>query len=123
MGLLDKELKKAKRRMGVFTFLWGAWYRSSRAALIVAAAAVAAGDHLHGKLGWLMKWQPALALAVGILTAMDSWLRPHTKWQGSMKSRDDFVSLAIQSEGGLPADEVRSKVDEIRAEHRDRNLL
>ncbi|WP_432190116.1 hypothetical protein [Streptomyces sp. Tue6028] len=123
MELLDAELKKAKRRMWWATFLWSLWYRFSRVALIVAAAVVAAGDHLHGKLGWLMKWQPSLALAVAILTAMDSWLRPHTKWQGSMKSRDDLASLAIQIENGLSADAAQTRLDEIRAEHRDRNLL
>ncbi|MFD9032935.1 hypothetical protein ACFVZW_17550 [Streptomyces sp. NPDC059567] len=121
---LVKEMDREMRRWRVATFNYGLTYYLSRILLILASAIVAADANLgdaHGS--WLITWVPALALIVAVMTAVDTWLKPQQKWRGFMESRDALADLMIQADGGVPADQVRTKFLKLRQQHRERNIF
>lgn len=121
---LVREMDREMRRWRTATFNYGVTYYLSRILLIIASAVVAADQNLGGGHGsWLINWVPALALAVAVMTAVDTWLKPQQKWRGFMESRDALADLRIQSGGGMPPDEVRAKFLELRRQHRERNVF
>jgi hypothetical protein len=121
---LVKEMDREMRRWRVATFNYGVTYYLGRILLIFASAVVAADQNLgDGHGSWLIRWVPALALAVAVITAVDTWLKPQQKWRGFMESRDALADLRIQADGGMPADQVREKFLERRRQHRERNVF
>ncbi|MFE6946301.1 hypothetical protein [Streptomyces chartreusis] len=120
---LHREIRRARRNFRIAAFNCGVTYYTSRVTLILASAVVAAGETLHGRMGWLIKWAPGLSLLVAVLTALDAWLKPQLKWQGLMESRDDLTDLLIRVEGGLTPEDARTRFVEIRAKHRDSNIF
>ncbi|MER5908402.1 hypothetical protein ABT150_51930 [Streptomyces mirabilis] len=121
---LVREMDREMRRWRTATFNYGVTYYLSRILLIIASAVVAADQNLgDGHGSWLIDWVPALALAVAVMTAVDTWLKPQQKWRGFMESRDALADLRIQSGGGMPPDEVRAKFLELRRQHRERNVF
>jgi hypothetical protein len=121
---LLREMDREMRRWRTATFNYGVTYYLGRILLIIASAVVAADQNLGGGHGsWLIEWVPALALAVAVMTAVDTWLKPQQKWRGFMESRDALADLRIQSGGGMSADEVREKFLELRRQHRERNIF
>ncbi|WP_329117660.1 hypothetical protein [Streptomyces sp. NBC_01353] len=121
---LVKEMDREMRRWRVATFNYGLTYYLSRILLILASAIVAADANLGGGHGsWLIRWVPALALIVAVMTAVDTWLKPQQKWRGFMESRDALADLLIQANGGAPADQVRTKFLKLRQQHRERNIF
>ncbi len=121
---LLREMDREMRRWRTATFNYGVTYYLGRILLIVASAVVAADQNLGGGHGsWLIEWVPALALAVAVTTAVDTWLKPQQKWRGFMESRDALADLRIQAGGGMPADEVRKNFLELRRQHRERNIF
>ncbi|MER6105716.1 hypothetical protein ABT115_26325 [Streptomyces sp. NPDC001832] len=121
---LSKEMDREMRRWRVGTINYGLTYYLSRILLILASAVVAADQNLGGGHGsWLIKWVPALALTVAVMTAVDTWLKPQQKWLGFMESRDALADLVIQAEAGMPADQVRARFLKLRQQHRVRNIF
>ncbi|MGC9382737.1 hypothetical protein [Streptomyces sp. MH13] len=121
---LSKEMDREMRRWRVGTFNYGLTYYLSRILLILASAVVAADQNLGGGHGsWLIRWVPALALIVAVMTAVDTWLKPQQKWHGFMESRDALADLMIQAEAGMPTDQVRAKFLKLRQQHRVRNIF
>ncbi|MEU0744346.1 hypothetical protein [Streptomyces sp. NPDC006134] len=121
---LAREMEREMRRWRVATFNYGVTYYLSRILLILASAVVAADQNLEdGHGSWLIKWVPALALIVAVMTAVDTWLKPQQKWRGFMESRDALADLMIQADGGMPADQVRAKFLKLRQQHRERNIF
>jgi len=119
-----KELNREFRRWRVATASYGYTYYSARIILILASAIVAANANLRlGKGSFLISWIPLIALAVAIITALDTWLKPQQKWRGFMESRDNLADLVIQIENGLSDNEARTKFSEIRKKHRESNIF
>lgn len=123
-AVLAEEMARELRRWRVATVNYGVTYYLSRILLIVASAIVAADQNLgEGKTKWLIGWVPLLALAVAVLTAVDTWLKPQQKWRGFMESRDALADLMIQAGDGMAPQEVRGKFLELRRQHRERNIF
>ncbi|MEU5313660.1 DUF4231 domain-containing protein [Streptomyces sp. NPDC021562] len=121
---LRRELRRELRRWRVGTNAYGGTYYGLRIVLIVTSAIVAADQNLgHAKGSWLLSWMPTLSLVVAITTAVDTWLKPQQKWRGFMESRDALADLLVQAEGGLSAEEVRTRFLELRQRHRERNIF
>lgn len=121
---LVDEMNRELRNWRIATMSYGFSYYASRITLIVASAIVAAKENLaegHGQ--WLVGWAPLLAVAVAVITALDTWLRPQQKWRGFMDARDSLIDLMIRMENGLPADDSREKFDVLRKWHRERNVF
>ncbi|MET7934200.1 DUF4231 domain-containing protein [Streptomyces sp. NPDC005322] len=122
--VLQRELRRELRRWRVGTNAYGSTYYGLRIVLIVTSAVVAADQNLGGARGsWLLTWIPTLSLAVAIMTAVDTWLKPQQKWRGFMESRDALADLLVQAEAGLPGDEVRARFLKLRQRHRERNIF
>ncbi|EST36416.1 DUF4231 domain-containing protein [Streptomyces roseochromogenus] len=122
--VLQRELRRELRRWRVGTNAYGGTYYGLRIVLIATSAIVAADQNLgQAKGSWLLSWVPALSLIVAITTAIDTWLKPQQKWRGFMESRDALADLLVQAEGGLPAEEVRSRFLKLRQRHRERNIF
>jgi len=118
---MEKELKKWKISTTVYGFL----YVSARTTLIVFSAVVAAQNNLKGSvIGFAVGWVPLLALAVTIITALDTWQKPQVKWRGFMDDRDSLDSLVIR---GRDANESETKLlqefEEVRKRHREKNVF
>ncbi|GGW48131.1 hypothetical protein GCM10010503_26490 [Streptomyces lucensis JCM 4490] len=123
-AVLAEEMARELRRWRVATVNYGVTYYLSRILLIVASAVVAADQNLgDSKSEWLIAWVPLLALAVAVLTAVDTWLKPQQKWRGFMESRDALADLVIQAGDGMTSREVREKFLELRRQHRERNIF
>lgn len=121
---LVNEMNRELKNWRIATVCYGFTYYASRITLIVASAIVAAKENLSGGHGqWLVGWAPLLAVAVAIITALDTWLRPQQKWRGFMEARDSLTDLMIRMENGLPADDSREKFDALRKWHRERNVF
>jgi hypothetical protein len=121
---LVDEMNRELRNWRIAAVSYGFTYYASRITLIVASAIVAAKENLSGGHGqWLVGWVPLLAVAVAIITALDTWLRPQQKWRGFMEARDSLTDLMIRMENGLPVDDSRKKFDALRKWHRERNVF
>lgn len=96
--------------------------------LIVASGIVAAEKNLSGAYGEsLVNWVPLLALAVTIVTALDSWLKPREKWLGFMKVRDNLSSLLLRAQKSESSrsssfEEWEKKFSQLREQHRSKNV-
>lgn len=99
-----------------------------RVLLILISGIVAVQNNLNGSpIGFLVKWVPILALAVTILTAFDSWIKPRDKWRGFMEDRDDLSDLVIRAQtkstNTVPAlDDIREEFRALRRRHRNKNV-
>ena len=123
-SLLRREMSRELRRWRTATVSYGVTYYLSRIALITFSTIVAAKENLGAGHGaWLISWVPAFALAVAVLTAFDTWLKPQQKWRGFMESRDKLASLMVTANLGANPDNVRAKFDTLRAAHRDKNIF
>jgi hypothetical protein len=121
---LVDEMNRELRNWRIATVSYGFTYYASRITLIVASAIVAAKENLSGGHGqWLVSWVPLLAVAVAIITALDTWLRPQQKWRGFMEARDSLTDLLIRMEHGLSPDDSREKFDALRKWHRECNVF
>ncbi|MGA4544243.1 hypothetical protein ACPA54_30075 [Uniformispora flossi] len=121
---LRNEIERTAKTYRIGTFNYGVTYYLSRIFLIVSSSVVAAGNNLaDGKASTLIAWIPALSVAVAAITALDTWLKPQQKWQGFMESRDRLEGLMSECEAGLPPDQARARLTEIRTEHRSKNIF
>ena len=118
---MEKELQKWK----ISTTWYGLFYSSSRTALVVFSATVAAQNNLKGSvIGFAVSWVPVLALTVTILTALDTWQKPQLKWRGFMDDRDSLESLVIRCrDGGEPEDKLLEEFEQVRKRHREKNVF
>lgn len=60
---------------------------------------------------------------MAILAAFDTWLKPQQKWRGFMESRDKLASLMVMASRGVDPDDLRTRFDSLRTEHRDKNVF
>ena len=121
---LDDELNNELKHWRWASRSYGVTYYTVRIILIIASAIVAASANLEGSvLSDLVRWVPALALLVAILTAIDTWLKPSQKWSGFLDSRDKLADLILRKDDGEPASTVRAELLELRKEHRKANVF
>jgi hypothetical protein len=125
--LLD-EMQSEHHKWSRSTVFYGAANVAIRLFLILASGLVAADKSIFegGSLGGT-KVVPILAVAVTVVTAIDSWLKPRDKWRGFMEDRDDLADLVIRvkkSSTSEPAstDKVREDFTKLRRRHRNKNV-
>jgi hypothetical protein len=125
---LTTEMQDEHRKWARSTRAYGTINPTLRTFLIVASAAVSARNALEGSpLSFLVWWVPVLALAITVLTAVDSWLKPRDKWRGFMTDRDDLADLIIQagfiqSADHASLDKLRAEFSDLRRRHREKNV-
>jgi hypothetical protein len=121
---MESERKKWARS----TVTYGTVNVVARIFLILASGIVAAEKNLSDShSGFLVKWVPLLALAVTVVTAFDSWLKPRDKWRGFMEDRDDLSDLLIRAQNSeavdaAPFDQLREEFGKLRRRHRNKNV-
>ena len=125
---LISEMQDERKKWARSTIVYGTANVVLRLILIIISGIVAAGNNLSDSYAaFLVKWVSVFALAVTILTAIDSWLKPRDKWRGFMEDRDDLSNLLIraqhiQSTGAASLDELREEFNQLRHRHRDKNV-
>jgi hypothetical protein len=126
--LLIKEMSREKWKWALSTTIYGALNVIIRIFLIVTSFIVAAERHLVGsKYDFLVQWVPLLALAVTIVTAIDTWLKPRDKWRGFMENRDALSDILIQtstmeSTDNAKFNQLREEFTKLRERHRRENV-
>ena len=118
------EMQNERQKWSKSTVFYGATNVAIRLFLIIASGLVAADKTIllvHPVLG---KAVPLLAVAVTIVTAIDSWLKPRDKWRGFMEDRDDLADLLIQSETTptTDANKLREEFGRLRRRHRNKHV-
>ncbi len=110
------------------TVFYGATNVAIRLFLILASGLVAADKSIF-ETGSVMgvKAIPLLAVAVTVVTAIDSWLKPRDKWRGFMEDRDDLADLMIRAQKSPttetgPPDKLREDFIKLRRRHRNKNV-
>jgi hypothetical protein len=120
--VLVKEMEEEKTRWGCQTIVYGAVNVATRLSLIIASSIVAAEKSLTGSAGsFLVQWIPLLALAVAIIAALDTWLKPRDKWRGFMNDRDDLSDLLLRAKADNQ-DKIIEEFKQIRQQHRNKNV-
>lgn len=125
---LVKDMQDEYAKWKYSTRLYGSLNSAFRIVLIVTSAIVAAEKNLvSSPIGALVGWVPVLALVVGILTALDSWLKPRDKWRGFMQDRDELRDLLNRAETGnldnaATVENLRRALNNLRAQHRKKNV-
>ena len=125
--LLD-EMQKEHYKWSRSTVFYGATNVAIRLFLIIASGLVAADKSIFTSdtvLG--AKVIPLLAVAVTVVTAIDSWLKPRDKWRGFMEDRDDLADLLIRVQKSPTADmsatdKLRDDFNKLRRRHRNKNV-
>ena len=118
---VDSEYKNWSRG----TRVYGALYVGIRTCLIFASALVATRDTLSSSVApFLSRWVPILALAVTILTTVDTWMKPRDKWRGFMEDRDALDDLRLRVKSAVPQaeDGLRAEFASLRKRHREKNV-
>ena len=122
------EMRTEHTKWARSTILYGAINVVARLFLIIASAIVAAEKNLFGsRAEFLLTWIPVLALAVTIVTAIDTWLKPRDKWRGFMEDRDDLSDLLIRAQksenvDGIFFDRLTDEFTRLRRRHRNKNV-
>lgn len=125
MSALVSSMEKELKKWEISTTGHGLLYVSTRIVLIVFSAIVAAQNNLKGSpMGFAVGWVPVLALAVTILTAIDTWQKPQLKWRGFMDDRDHLESLVIRGRDGKEnEDKLLKEFEDVRKKHREKNVF
>ena len=112
------------------TKIYGTSHVTIRLFLIVTSAIVAAQKTLETTIPCITTVAPLLALAVTIVTSIDTWLKPREKWKGFMEDRDALEKLKIQVNAAQANPESQAKMDalveefdKIRRQHREKNVF
>ncbi|HKG61889.1 MAG TPA: hypothetical protein VKB05_19180 [Pyrinomonadaceae bacterium] len=120
------EMKIEHDKWSRSTVFYGAANVAIRLFLILASALVAADKSIlasHPVLGQVI---PLLAVAVTVVTAIDSWLKPRDKWRGFMEDRDDLADLLIRGQKTSAdlstEDKLREDFTRLRRRHRNKNV-
>lgn len=125
---LTAEIETERRKWALGTRIYGTINPVLRVFLITASSVVAAESRLNGSPAeFIVWWVPVLALAISIITAIDSWLKPRDKWRGFMTDRDDLADLLIRikstaSDNHAVLDRLRGEFVALRRRHRDKNV-
>jgi hypothetical protein len=113
-------------KWAVSTRVYGTAYVAIRLFLITFSAMVAAAKTLE--FASIPRWAPVFALAVTIVTGIDTWLNPWKKWRGFMEDRDDLARLLdpikrAQEAGDTGAlSALGDKFAELQRRHREKNV-
>jgi hypothetical protein len=119
------------RKWSYSTKIYGTINVVVRLFLIAASSIVAAEKTLGGSaITGIVRWVPALALGVTIITALDAWLKPRDKWRGFMEDRDDIEDLLIRIQaavektgsGGSADVLLEEEFSKLRRRHREKNV-
>ena len=117
------EMKKEHEKWSRSTVFYGTTNVAFRVFLILASALVAADKTIlaiHPVFGTTV---PLLAVAVTVVTAIDTWLKPRDKWRGFMEDRDDLADLLIRTQTTPPdADKLREEFGRLRRRHRNKHV-
>ena len=121
---LKTEMQQEHRKWATSTKVYGTANVSIRLFLIIVSSIFAAEKSLgESAISAIKSWIPILAVAVGVLTAIDTWLKPREKWKGFMKDRDDLSALIREmNESPDKKIEIGNKFDELRNRHRETNV-
>lgn len=131
VAILDQlvaEMETERRKWALSTRLYGTINPGVRVFLIVASSVVAVESRLNGSPGeFLVTWVPVLALAISVMTAIDSWLKPRDKWRGFMTDRDDLSDLIVRARSSptdnpTTLDRLRADFATLRRRHREKNV-
>ena len=120
--LTDMEQELQKWRLS--TKGYAVFYVATRLSMIILSAIVAVQNNLNGTaVEAIVRWVPILAVAVTILTSIDTWQKPQVKWRGFMKDRDDLEDLIIRlKDGNEDAGKLRKEFADLRRRHREENV-
>ena len=126
-SVLFSEVQSESRKWSLSTKVYGTVNVLVRVFLIVASSIVGAEKTIApSRIGGLAQWVPAFALAVTIVTALDTWLKPREKWRGFMVDRDDIADLTIRisaaQDKGADMEELREEFSKLRRRHREKNV-
>jgi hypothetical protein len=118
---MEDEFRKWRLSAKGYAFLYG----SLRASLIILSAVVAAQNNLKGSpMDSLVSWVPIMALAVTILTAIDTWQKPLVKWRGFMQDRDALEDLIVRAKDTKEDPQALLKeFDALRDRHRKEHVF
>jgi hypothetical protein len=122
------EMQTERTKWARSTKLYGAINVIARLFLITASSIVAVEKNLLGShAGFLVTWVPVLALAVTVVTSIDTWLKPRDKWRGFMEDRDDLTDLLIHAQKTENADatftdKLAEEFTKLRRRHRTKNV-
>ncbi len=125
---LMRDVQSELKKWSLNTRVYGALYVGIRTFLIIASVVVAGQDMLRASVAaFVTGWVPLLALAVSVLTALDTWMKPRDKWRGFMEDRDslDDLRLRIEARGSTDAgavDTLREEFATLRKRHREKNV-
>lgn len=124
---LITEMKKEHHKWSRSTVLYGGVNVAIRLFLIVASGLVAADKSLLTVTPLIGPVIPYLAVAVTVVTAIDSWLKPRDKWRGFMEDRDDLADILLQLTQPAPnysdsPDSLRKEFTRLRRRHRNKNV-
>lgn len=122
------EMQGERKKWARSTVVYGTLNVASRIFLIIASSIVSAEKNLiDSSAGFLVKWVPVLALAVTVITAFDTWLKPRDKWRGFMEDRDDLSNLLVraqspQIDNATDFDKLTEDFRKLRRRHRIKNV-
>jgi hypothetical protein len=122
------EMQTERIKWARSTMLYGAISVIARLFLIIASSIVAVEKNLLGShAGFLVTWVPVLALAVTVVTAIDTWLKPRDKWRGFMEDRDDLTDLLIHAQkienaDATFSDKLTDEFTKLRRRYRTKNV-
>ena len=128
-GELLSVMENERKRWAQGTLAYGIVYRGLRIVLIIMSATVAAQANLEDSvLTGIIHWIPIFALAVAILTALDTWMKPRDKWRGFMSDRDglDRFILELKSIRDPQEDQIlamNERFSDLRQRHREQNVI
>ena len=122
------EMQTEHKKWARSTVLYGTTNVAVRLFLIIASGLVAAEKSVFTSTGVIAtKLIPLLAVAVTLVTAIDTWLKPRDKWRGFMEDRDDLADLLIRAQKSSTiddtyADKLRDEFSKLRRRHRNKNV-
>jgi hypothetical protein len=120
--VLIKEMGAERKKWARQTIVYGAVNVLTRLILIVASSVVAAQKNLKDcPVDFLIHWIPLIALAVTVITALDTWLKPRDKWRGFMNDRDDLSDLLLRAKAD-DQEKITEEFKQIRQQHRNKNV-